>query len=140
MIDGIFAGRLIDKPAELEYTPFVKATLRVWTQDNTIDVHLLSNDPAAMRALLALEAGDACCAVGNVRVRLWNEKTGAYDESCPPRMIVDVQQVLSTFAVNHKRQRAHGEAKPSTSSSTTSAKGKTRKAPTPAASLSGSAS
>lgn len=103
MIDALISGRLASTPkagTSRNGNPF--ATCRVWVTsgaEESLSVGVIAFDPEAVRALLALNNGDAVALAGELTPKVWESNEG-------PRPAADLKAhaVLSPYHVQRRRR------------------------------------
>jgi single-stranded DNA-binding protein len=109
MIDALIAGRIFGTPTERtgkSGKPFALAKIRTTTTEGeSAFVSVIAFDAAPVAALLALKEGDSVAVAGPLKVGTWQDKEGQHR----PALDIVAAQVLSVYAVRHKRNATQGE-------------------------------
>ena len=109
MIDALIAGKVHGTPTERtgkSGKPFALAKIRTATTEGESQfVSVIAFDAAPVAALLALKEGDSVAVAGPLKVGTWQDKEGQHR----PALDIVAQQVLSVYAVRHKRNATQGE-------------------------------
>ena len=106
MMDALIAGRLHAPPEQrtgANGKPFATARLRAAAGDGEGDllfVNCIAFDPAAMAALLALDAGDALAVAGSITPKVWTDREG----TARPALDIVATQVLTAYHADRKRR------------------------------------
>jgi len=98
------SGTLVSDPTQKTAASgrlYVRATLRVATEDDSILVSAVAFSETACQALLALSKGDAAAVSGRAKLTTW-ERGGETNFG----MSVVAEQVLTAYALEKKRTRA----------------------------------
>ncbi|SER76688.1 single-stranded DNA-binding protein [Giesbergeria anulus] len=110
MIDALIQGRIHGQPTQRNGKngkPFALAKVRAPTTDGESQfVSVIAFDDAPVTALLGLGDGDAVAVAGTLKVGTWQDREGAHR----PSLDLVAHQVLSLYAVRHKRTASQGEA------------------------------
>lgn len=110
MIDALIQGRIHGQPTQRNGKngkPFALAKVRAPTTEGESQfVSVIAFDDAPVTALLGLGDGDAVAVAGTLKVGTWQDREGAYR----PSLDLVAHQVLSLYAVRHKRAITQGEA------------------------------
>lgn len=109
MIDTLVQGKLTAAPQQRTTKtgkPYATARMRIAVNEaESIFASIAAFDEQPCKALLALGAGDSVAVAGAMKLGIWNDKDGN------PRPNIDIvaAQVLSVYAVRHKRAATQGE-------------------------------
>ncbi len=110
MIDALIAGKVHGTPTQRtgkSGKPFALAKVRVpTTEGESAFASVIAFDAAPVAALLALKEGDSVAVAGPLKVGTWQDKEGQHR----PALDVVAQQVMSVYAVRHKRAATQGDA------------------------------
>ena len=111
-IDALIAGKLHARPEERTSKtgkPFATAKMRAAAGDGeSLFVNIIAFDPAAVAALLALDAGDSLAVSGSLTPKVWTDKEGA----TRPGLDLVAHQVLTAYSVTRKRRATEGSTPP----------------------------
>ena len=109
MIDALIQGKLYGQPTQRltkAGKPFAVAKLRVaTTEGESTFVSVVAFDDVPVAALLALKEGDSVAVTGPLKASVWQDKEGNHR----PGLDVVAQQVMSLYAVRHKRTATQGD-------------------------------
>ncbi len=109
MIDALIAGKVYGTPTSRtgkSGKPFALAKIRTATTEGESQfVSCIAFDDAPVSALLALKEGDSVAVTSPLKVSTWLDKEGQHR----PALDVVAQQVMSVYAVRHKRNATQGE-------------------------------
>jgi hypothetical protein len=111
MIDALIAGRLYGNVTERQAkngSPFAVCKIRVATAggDGCTFVSVITFNPIAITALLALTDGDSIALAGELTPKVWTDKAG----QAHPALDLVAHVVLTTYHVSRKRQAVKDEA------------------------------
>ncbi len=102
-IDALIAGKLHARPEERTSKtgkPFATAKMRAAAGDGeSLFVNIIAFDPAAVAALLALDAGDSLAVSGGLTPKVWTDREG----TARPALDVVAHAVLTSYHVSRKR-------------------------------------
>jgi len=112
MIDALIQGKVHGTPTQRtgkSGKPFALAKVRTpTTEGESVFVSVIAFDDGPVAALLALKEGDSVAVAGPLKVGTWLDKEGQHR----PALDVVAQQVMSLYAVRHKRAATQGDAQP----------------------------
>jgi Single-strand binding protein family len=111
MIDALIAGRLYGNVTERQAkngSPFAVCKVRVATAggDGCTFVSVITFNPVAIAALLALSDGDSVALAGELTPKVWTDREGV----AKPALDLVAHAVLTAYHITRKRQAVKDEA------------------------------